>query len=397
MSNSYLSILPVEILYRIFDNLDIETIICSIRYVCKQLYLTTNTYNRYRFDFQYQSKRNLQFICQLIPFENVISLTLSNQDRTYGQIELFFSLFSLEKFSRLQYLTFIEINDELLSRSEDFIRKSHLKSLSITLQPYSTPSSSLSAKILSSFLTHRTIEHFDLNIESLNWNELQWSNDCQLQSLCINTNINLTDFQTILKYSKQLKSLTLKEVIINDTDHDNISFEIYSQLKSLTVENYRIELLQLERCLSLVPSLTSLTLIGDITLLNSPFDGFLWQKLFQTKLLSLKTFEVYISISICSNYPKKNLELLIDSFRTSFWLNQLHCFVQCDYIPNSRKIMFYTLPICHQYFAYSIDSKKISLTNFSSNSTVYNMTRVQKLVLNLTKQTQAYSVGEIIS
>jgi len=59
--------------------------------------------------------------------------------------------------------------------------------------------------------------------------------------------------------------------------------------------------------------------------------------------------------------------------------------------------MFYTLPICHQYFAYSIDSKKISLTNFSSNSTVYNMTRVQKLVLNLTKQTQAFSVGEIIS
>lgn len=387
MSDSYLDILPVEILYRIFDNLDIETIVCSIRYVCKQFYLTTNTYNRYRFDFQRQSKRNFQLICRLIPFENVISLTLSNQDPTYGQIPLFFSQFTLEKFHRLQNLTFIQIDDELLVRSEDFIRKSHLKTLSITLHTYPTPKTFSSAKSLSSLIAHRTVEHLDLHIGLRFWNDLEWPNDCQLQSLRINTNITLDYLQTILKRSIQLKNLNLKDVL-TDEDDNEISVQTGSQLKSLTFTDGRITLIKLEQCLSLTPSLTYLKLIGSSDLFNSTFDGLLWQKLIQTKLISLKTFEVFLSILTYSNYPKKNLDLLIKSFRTCFWLEQLNCSIQCDYIPNSRKIMFYTLPICHRNFVYPIDIKKISLTNFSSRSTDNDMINVQKLSINLTKDVQ---------
>ena len=39
--------LPVELIYRIYDNLDSKTILYNVRNVCKRLYTITNNYNRY--------------------------------------------------------------------------------------------------------------------------------------------------------------------------------------------------------------------------------------------------------------------------------------------------------------------------------------------------------------
>ncbi|CAF5119701.1 unnamed protein product, partial [Rotaria magnacalcarata] len=89
MSTPFFDTLPVEILYRLFDNLDVQTIFISLRYVCKRFYLTTNTYNRYNFNFKSIAKPYFHLICQIIPSENVISLTLSDEDKTRGQIQLF--------------------------------------------------------------------------------------------------------------------------------------------------------------------------------------------------------------------------------------------------------------------------------------------------------------------
>jgi hypothetical protein len=43
--------LPVEIVYRILDNLDELTILCSVRNVCTRLNLITDTYRRYTVKF----------------------------------------------------------------------------------------------------------------------------------------------------------------------------------------------------------------------------------------------------------------------------------------------------------------------------------------------------------
>jgi hypothetical protein len=45
---SSLLTLPVETVYRILDNLDELTILCSVRDVCTRLNLITDTYHRYK-------------------------------------------------------------------------------------------------------------------------------------------------------------------------------------------------------------------------------------------------------------------------------------------------------------------------------------------------------------
>ncbi|CAF3609814.1 unnamed protein product, partial [Rotaria socialis] len=40
--------LPVEIAYRILDNLDELTLLCSTRNVCQRLNMITETYHRYQ-------------------------------------------------------------------------------------------------------------------------------------------------------------------------------------------------------------------------------------------------------------------------------------------------------------------------------------------------------------
>ena len=56
--------LPVELLYRIFDELDTKTILLSVRNVCIQLYASANTYNRYHLDPSSISKSEFRLVCR---------------------------------------------------------------------------------------------------------------------------------------------------------------------------------------------------------------------------------------------------------------------------------------------------------------------------------------------
>jgi hypothetical protein len=385
MSTSTLDTLPVEILYRLFDNLDIETIVLSLRYVCKHLYLTTSSYNRYRLNFKSISKPNFLFICQLIPFENVISLTLSNDDKTREQIQLFLSLFNIEQLTRLQSLTLTQIDDYYLNIFLNYILSTSLKSLSITMEsPRMETYIASSSALLTAAIAHPTLVNLYLNIGLKDWNEIQWPNHCTLQYLRLVNSITLKYLCLILTHSPCLKTLVLKEIKTDDYKFDS-SITSFKQLTSLTFEDGRMEISKLDQCFTLTPCLTYLKLIGTGTLFTSSFDGYQWEKILQTKLHSLKTFEFFFSILTYSNYRSHNIESLINSYRTSFWLERINCFITCDYIQNSRKILLYTLPVCHTYFVYHVDTKKITLSNFDRRINRSDMDNVQNLDFNLTK------------
>ncbi|CAF1416602.1 unnamed protein product [Rotaria magnacalcarata] len=89
-NKSRLEALAIEVIYRIFDYLDAETILFSLRCVSKQLYSVAITYNRYELDFRYMLKSDLPVIARIINPENVVSITLSDELRTKNQIKLFF-------------------------------------------------------------------------------------------------------------------------------------------------------------------------------------------------------------------------------------------------------------------------------------------------------------------
>ena len=50
VSPSFLG-LAIELVYRILDNLDDFTILCSVRNVCTRLNMITDTYHRYQVNF----------------------------------------------------------------------------------------------------------------------------------------------------------------------------------------------------------------------------------------------------------------------------------------------------------------------------------------------------------
>lgn len=394
MSMSYLNTLPVEILHRIFDNLDIQTIFLSIRYVCKDLYLTTNSYNRYNFNFKSISKPSFQFICGFIPFENVIQLTLSDDDKTRGEIKLFLSLYNIEQFTRLEALTLLYIDDIYFKPFLNYILTSSVKSLSISIPTIHVRRDKNLSNLLRSALTHRTIRNLYLNIGLNDWNDIQWPMNRTLRYLRIVNSITLKHFSLILQYSPNLEALVLKE-ISTDQNEESISSLPFKQLRLLTFEDGRIEMNKLEQCLSLTPSLIYLKLIGNGTLFNSSFDGYQWEKLIQTKLRLLKNFQFFFSILTYSNYYSRNIEILINSFQTTFWLDKIHCYITCDYIPNSRKIMLYTLPICNTHFVLPIDIKKISLSNFTTRINDSDMHSVQQLTISLTKHIKTLLIEDV--
>ena len=55
--------LPVELLHRIFDYLDAQTILLSFSYVCTHLRAVTHTYEKYTLDLTSISKSDFHHMC----------------------------------------------------------------------------------------------------------------------------------------------------------------------------------------------------------------------------------------------------------------------------------------------------------------------------------------------
>jgi hypothetical protein len=124
----------MRLFYRIFDHLDVLTIIRSLGRVCLQLYSTTNTYNRYELDFTLISKWDIKLIASRIRPENVISITLLGDDEdTSSLISLFYSRFDIRQFNRLRSLTLHKINSTVLDHFLQNVTAFFLMSLSIEL------------------------------------------------------------------------------------------------------------------------------------------------------------------------------------------------------------------------------------------------------------------------
>ena len=335
------------------------------------------------------AKPHLQFICQAVPLENVIALTLSDEDRTRGQIECFLALCQLEQLKRLRSLTLLRVDDRHIHLFLHLILMSSLRSLHIDLEIVRVRQQAIPA-LLSAAIAHQTLESLHLNMCKDDLNAIQWPINQNLHYLRIVNSITFRQFTLILQHSLQLRILLVKSIDASQPD-DDIDSSSCSPLVSLTFEDDRLHSDKIEQCLSLTPSLTHLKLVGQ----GSLFDGCRWEKLIRTKLPELNKFEFFLSILIYSNSRPHHIELMITPFRSSFWLDHLHCLVTCDYTRNSRQIILYTIPICKTHFVYRTSLKMISLSNFTRTIADNDMANVTHLELLLTKDINLRSIGKV--
>jgi len=365
MSVSCLEALPVELLYRIIDNIDTKTVFLSLRCVCKRFYAIINNQNRYKLDFGYISKSNFYQVCHLIHPENVIGLTLSNGNETVGQIGLFLSFFDVHLFTRLFSLTLIRINE-----SESNIFLNHIITcpiVSLSIGYYHESSLSIATiDLLSSTIEKlNNLRKFEFKVKYLLNKDIQWSVYCTIQHLTLHF-CTLKQFFTILQDLHHLQTLVLNDLNITES-FTPPSSEITSSLKSLSIEQSLIHFHTIQFLLSLTPSLIHLKLIGW-PLSDISFNGSLWEKLIQTKLPHLNKFEFFFRV-IMKEQTIDNLESIIASYKTLFWLEQKHWYVTCDYITDRSTFQLYSIPICETKIILDSDISKISCTTFNEINT----------------------------
>ncbi|CAF4894100.1 unnamed protein product [Rotaria sp. Silwood1] len=388
MQAASLHTLPIELFYHLFDNLDIQTIFFSFRNVCKRFFTIVNTYNQCELDLSSISKIEYHRICRIIRPENITSLILSNNDMTPGQIGLFTSLFNINQFLHLRTLTLIEIEKFELNLLLKHINIKSLSELSINIRKNNFKSKGKSMIPLLSNIITSNLRKLDLSMWSEEINNIVWPKQCTLQYLTLGHYITFKQVCEILRHLSHLRTLVIRNCIMNDTNATMISFsDIQTNicLTSLTFKNSRLQMNELELILSLTPSLIHLQLTGSATLSDGILDGSRWEEFIQIKLPLLEKFEFFFRTKTDINHNSIDIESWINPFRTMFWLKHKSWFVSCNFTIKTATFRLYSVPICDSCITYESNFDKIECTTCTTiDNDALIMNNVRELHLDLT-------------
>ncbi|CAF4305233.1 unnamed protein product [Rotaria sp. Silwood2] len=320
----FFDLLPAELLHILFNYFSGHEILISFYGLSDYMNAILQSYSAYKLNFKSISRYNFDLICRNIRPEQVISLILCDSDDTSGESELFFSYFQIEQFIRLQSLTLIIIE----FKSLDFIfynlsKLNQLRSFSFdasTIRHIYGPmdlNSGNKLRQINSMLIH-TYAQILPQLKFLNLNggwvleSIQLSN---LQRLKLGS-CSIDKLETITHLAPQLKSL---DVCINFGEMNFQSIILPTRLTrlNLQIDFFPVSMDYMEYFLSNCFYLRHFELhlagYADLT------DGQRWQALTN----SLVTFYFKFDIHICINF----IEQILNSFRTSFWLEEKHCHV----------------------------------------------------------------------
>jgi hypothetical protein len=342
MANALLLTLPVELLHRIFDYCDVQTILLSVRCVCKQLYAVAGTYDRFDLNLNSKSISSFRLISRLIRPETVISLTIS-RDWFYkdSPFSIFVSLLDTRRFTRLRSLTLVCVDDSELEHFSQYTITNSLASTSIESKAkvHNKTWALISSVLVQYNLRKLCLNHLDYRME-----HISWPAHYELKHLEIKTCI-YHEYCAILYQLPYLRTFVMRDCTMNDADHTFASFSACTfspSLVSLTITDCTLPTEQLESLLSLTPKLQYLKLVSKRKVFDSVFDGSEWERFIQTKLPLLNTFEFFFSYSYVRDKDIINLNTLITPFRTPFWLDDKRWFVACVYQMRRRSIRIHT-------------------------------------------------------
>jgi hypothetical protein len=106
--------LPVELLHTLFEYFLAHEILLIFSDTSDHVDAVLRSYSAYRLNLKSIRKADFDLLCRHIRSKQIISLTLSDDDDTPGQSELFFSHFQIEQFTQLRSLTLIHIEFDSL-------------------------------------------------------------------------------------------------------------------------------------------------------------------------------------------------------------------------------------------------------------------------------------------
>ena len=384
--------LPAELVHRIFDSLDAETIFFSVRPVCRLFQSMVQTYNRYDIDFQLISKSKFSCLLHFIPTQQIQKLTLYNTDSIPNQMPIFFSSINSRQLTSLRSLTLFNIDELDFNFLAKRLNFKLFKSFSLQIQKYDSRRKKTTKNYLSQIVSSPALRRLGLNLKDTYLTTIQWPIECQIETLITYDDFTYENLCKIVSCSPRLRRLIIKQ----DFAHfiKDQTFETsFPQLYSLTIEKFdAVRFSELQNFIRITPNLRYLKLLGRSWLNN----GREWEEFIQLNLPHLNQFEFFICSLYLYKSERTTLKNFIDSFRSSFWIEHKRWLVARHVglnHPHPYQIYIYSLPICNMTLKSNLISKHVGST---SPNFIFNH-HVNELHLSLGKCTTRDDFNEIFT
>lgn len=216
-----LDLFPVELLHVLFTYFLAHELLFTFSDVNDYVNDVLLSYSAHRLDFKSIKKTHFDLICRHVQPEQVISLTLSDDDDTPGQSELFLSRFRIEGFTQLRSLTLIKIEFEsVIPLLLNLYKLKHLRYFSfdvrtvrykhsIEIRDYSNESAKLNSLLIVTY--HQLLHQLSrLHLNDLPILGLITTQRFQyLRHLTFETN-SFMELEIVFKDIPQLQSLDLR-------------------------------------------------------------------------------------------------------------------------------------------------------------------------------------------
>lgn len=112
MFRSKLDVLPVELMHSLLSYFSTYEIFYSLTNVSDYIDQVLVAYSNHYVNFKSITKKMFEFVCQQMIPDQIISLTLCDDENTPGQIKRFLSRFEINQFINLRSLTLIDIGPD---------------------------------------------------------------------------------------------------------------------------------------------------------------------------------------------------------------------------------------------------------------------------------------------
>lgn len=323
--------LPMEVIHRIFDFLDFQTILFSIRSVCKRFQDAANQYNRLHVSLEPKQKEIIKSLLSILQPGNVTELSLT---------KTFPSSLPLQQFTQLSSLNIRKIRDSDL---EQIFKNSNTNRLTSLLIESSEEKHANTWKLISKILQRTNLQNLCVPNLYFDIKDVSWPVQYGLQKLVIH-NCKFSEYFQILDQLPFLQSLSLDNCSKDKDQTDIKPKTFHTALKSLTINEGSFSSSDFNLLIEPIPELRHLKLVtGVYRKFDSMFDGSYWQEIMQTKLLNLKKLELFIR-----HREDHRIEPVIATFATPFWLNEKQWIVYCSRALSDSTIL-YTMPTNVKY------------------------------------------------
>ena len=376
-SSKTLTDLPVEMLHKIFDELDTEVLLTSLYGLSVGLDQAICNYDRYDWNLQWMSMKCFDQMCSIIRPEQVTQLTLVGDKTSSDLLQLFLDRFPTDAFVRLQSLRLLRISYDdpiqriLLPLTKDSV--SQLSSIEIIENPgfYN----GVVFGVLQYVLQKTSLRIFRASVPL---NSVMPPKNCTVEHLQCGYPCSLEFLRATFANLPSLKTMEMDDIDeLEDSDSENNSNDNSSesnneaeevdddlsdslsprtklsmvastvQLTSLVIHSYSLPMNFLQWFVEPLKALKQLRLVtcrsyGDPTIL----DGDRWSQISR----QWEKFQFVFNVDLGDEDGSESDQYCL-SFRTPFWLDIKRWFVA--YFYRRGKALFHTIPC--PYSSYLVD------------------------------------------